>query len=172
MLVNFLSHATPDLDWATILKTHLTFEFPPSQVFVALLDPRYGVSVDLKILNALRASDSVIVLWSKKAAERKAVLAEISESVIQRKLIIPVLLEADAPPLPPSIADREWISFASNAKEALARLKRWIIELAESKRRREEREATARRVCLFGLGSLAAVALFQAACSDDEDEDE
>ena len=60
---------------------------------------RTGEQYPRKIQEAVAASRSVVVLWSKDATTSDWVIAEASEGW-NRKILVPVLLDGSEPPLP------------------------------------------------------------------------
>jgi hypothetical protein len=61
-----------------------------------------------ELMAAVRRSHKVIVIWCRHAAQSEWVKKETELASLHKKIIVPVLL--DDTPLPPHLAERQWIN--------------------------------------------------------------
>jgi hypothetical protein len=84
----FLSHSM--LDAAEVEKVHTAIAALGVHVYLAEHDPQPGTSLAAKVTTAIRASDAVVVLLTKSAAESPWVQQEIGVAHEAGKLIVPI----------------------------------------------------------------------------------
>jgi hypothetical protein len=106
----------------------------PSDVFLDVDSIEPGDRWPERLQRALNKASVIFLFWSSRSATSDAVKQEWLIALAQRKTIIPVLL--DSTPLPPELAEFQWIDFRgflSAALHAKFRMpRRWIQFLLRS----------------------------------------
>jgi hypothetical protein len=169
----FLSHATADNE--LVARIHAELAPIGTVVYLAEHDNQAGANVHAKIVDALRASDLVIVLLTQAGFDSRYVQQEIGAALNAGKLVIPLVTGAVARADLGMLQGVEYIVIDEG--EPAEAMKRLTDRIADLQRRREvdlqrnreadlQREQAARELMVVAGVALVVIGIVLVASAE------
>ena len=127
---HFVSYSSVDgQEFALRLADALTAGSPPIGVWLDQRQLRLGEGWDEQIIEAIRSCNSLLFVMTRDSVEDESVCKnEWTNALRYKKPIVPIKLHADAE-LPFRLATRQFIDFTGAFEPALARLRKYLLQL-------------------------------------------
>lgn len=148
----FISHSVSDLN--VVYQFQYWLKVNGIGVYVAMRQPQLGISLPIKVSNAIQQSDCVIAILTQSGDKSAWVNQEIGYAKAAGKLIIPVVEEGVDPK--GFVADVEYVTFKPNdPAKAINDVIKYLKRLKATKEQQEQ--LLAGLIVLFGILALAAI---------------
>lgn len=148
----FISHSVSDLNVVYQFKYWL--EVNGIGVYVADYQPQLGISLPVKIANAIKQTDCVIAILTTYGDRSAWVNQEIGYAKAAGKLVIPVIEEGVD--LKGFVADVEYVTFQSyDPAMAITNVINYLSGLKATKEQQQQLQAGF--LMLFGIMAIAAM---------------
>jgi len=126
----FISYSTEDLP--AVNEVMEVLENQGAEVFIAEYAVKPSQRLDPEIENAIRRTDLLVLLWSKRSTKSAYVGAEIGYGKSLNKAILPILLDEglDAPPF---LKDLKYLKAWTGRPQAISWIGSFVEELVDKK---------------------------------------